>query len=265
MSQAPKPEQEQRAQGHMSLIEHLHELRIRLTKSAYAIVGGMLACWGFSERLFDYLREPIAKYLPTGGLVFTAPMDKFMAHLKISFVAGLFLSAPIWLYQFWSFVAPALYKREKKIAAGFVLFGTLQFMMGLAFSYYVVLPMAFKFLMNFGGTVDKPMITIDHYLGFLTHTAIVFGLCFQMPVVISFMGMLGIVSSRFLREKRRYAVLIISVVAAIAAPPDALSMILLLAPMWVLYEISIFIVAGFERSRLARAEQEGSQLPQAGP
>ncbi len=121
--------------------------------------------------------------------------------------------------------------------------------MGLAFSYFIVLPMAFKFLMNFGGSVDKPMITIDNYLGFLTHTAIVFGLCFQMPVVISFLGLIGVVSQKFLREKRRYAVMIISIVAAIAAPPDAMSMILLLVPMWVLYEVSILVVGAFERNR----------------
>jgi sec-independent protein translocase protein TatC len=247
----------------MSLIEHLHELRIRLTKSAYAIFTGMLICWGFSEKIFDVLREPISEYLPAGGLIFTAPMDKLMAHLKISFVAGVFISAPIWLYQLWSFVAPALYKREKKLAAGFVFFGTFQFLMGLSFSYFVVLPMAFKFLMNFGGSIDKPMITIEHYLGFLTHTAIVFGLCFQLPVVISFLGLLGIVSSRFLREKRRYAVLIISVIAAFVAPPDALSMIFLLAPMWFLYEVSILIVAAFEKARVARAAQESTQISQA--
>lgn len=242
-------QQETRGEGSMSLIEHLHELRIRLTKAAYAVFAGMVLCWAFTDQIFNFLREPIAEYLPTGGLVFTAPMDKFMAHIKIAFVVGVFLSAPIWLYQLWSFIAPALYKREKKLAAGFIFFGTFQFMMGLAFSYFIVLPMAFKFLMNFGGTVDKPMITIDHYLGFLTHTAIVFGLCFQMPVVISFLGLIGIVSQEFLRKYRRYAVLIISVVAAFAAPPDALSMILLLAPMWILYEVSILIVGYFERAR----------------
>jgi sec-independent protein translocase protein TatC len=233
-------QKESRAEGQMSLFEHLHELRILL---------GMLVCWYFSEPLFSFLREPIQQYLPTGGLVFTAPMDKFMAHVKISFVGGMLLAAPFWLFQLWSFIAPALYKKEKKVAAGFVAFGTVQFILGLAFSYFVVLPMAFKFLMNFGGTTDKPMITIDNYLGFLTHTAVVFGLCFQMPVIISFLGLLGLVSQKFLREKRRYAVLLISIVAAIAAPPDALSMILLLVPMWFLYELSIFIVGFLERSR----------------
>lgn len=238
-------EQKSSDQG-MSFIEHLAELRFRITRAAYGIFIGMLVCWGFSEYVFNFLREPIQAYLPNGGLVFTAPMDKFMAHIKISFIVGMFLSAPYWLYQVWMFISPALYKKEKKLAAGFIFFGTIQFLMGLAFSYYVVLPMAFKFLMTFGGSIDKPMITIDHYLGFIAHTAIVFALCFQMPVVISFLGMLGLVSQRFLKEKRRYAVLSISVVSAIAAPPDALSMILLLVPMWFLYELSIIIVGFFE-------------------
>lgn len=251
MNEVKNTNNQQHEDGSMSLIGHLHELRVRLTKSAYGIFAGMLICWSFSEKVFNILREPIAEYLPTGGLVFTAPMDKFMAHVKIAFVCGLLLSAPIWLYQLWGFIAPALYKKEKKVAMGFVFFGTLQFIMGLAFSYFVVLPMAFKFLMNFGGSIDKPMITIDHYLGFLTHTAIVFALCFQMPVVISFLGMLGLVSQKFLREKRRYAVLAITVVAAIAAPPDALSMLLLLFPMWFLYEVSILIVGSFEKSKKA--------------
>ena len=248
--------QEPQAQDkNMSLIEHLGELRFRLTRSAYAIFAGMILCWGFSDRVFSFLRQPIQQYLPSGGLVFTAPMDKFMAHIKISFIVGLLLSAPFWLYQVWSFIAPALYRKEKKIAAGFIFFGTLQFLMGLAFSYFVVLPMAFHFLMTFGGDVDKPMITIDHYLGFITQTAIVFGLCFQMPVVISFMGMIGLVSQRFLKEKRRFAVVGIAAVSAIAAPPDALSMILLLVPMWLLYEVSIIVVGFFERRKANEAAE----------
>lgn len=233
----------------MSLIEHIGELRFRVTRSAYGILLGMVTCWSFSEKIFNYIRQPIQEYLVNGGLVFTAPMDKFMAHIKISFVVGLLLSAPFWLFQLWSFIAPALYKREKKIAAGFVFFGTLQFIFGLAFSYFIVLPMAFKFLMTFGGDVDKPMITIDHYLGFIAQTSIVFGLCFQMPVIISFLGLIGVVSQKFLKEKRRFAVVAIAVISAIAAPPDALSMILLLVPMWFLYEVSIIVVGLFEKRK----------------
>ncbi len=244
-----KVETTQNQENDMSLVQHIGELRFRVTRAAYGIFAGMAVCWGFSDKIFNFVRHPIQEYLVGGGLVFTAPMDKFMAHIKLAFIAGLLLSAPFWLYQLWSFIAPALYKREKKFAAGFIFFGTLQFILGLAFSYFVVLPMAFKFLMSFGGEIDKPMITIDHYLDFVTQTAVVFGLCFQMPVVISFLGLIGVVSQRFLKEKRRYAVVGIAVVSAIAAPPDALSMVLLLVPMWLLYEISIVVVGIFESQK----------------
>lgn len=251
MSEEIKTDNLARAEGSMSLVEHLGELRFRLTRAAYAIFIGMCFCWGFSEKLFDAIRKPIEPYLPGGGLVFTAPIDKFMAHIQLAFVAGMFISSPLWLYQLWKFISPALYKKERNIAIGFVFFGTLQFTLGLAFSYFVVLPMAFKFLMNFGGSVDKPMITIDHYLGFFTQTAVVFGLAFEMPVIISFLGMTGLISQKFLKEKRRYAVVAIAGVSALVAPPDALSMVLLLVPLWFLYEVSIVIVGMFEKKRIA--------------
>lgn len=233
----------------MSLIEHIGELRFRLTRAAWGIFFGMCLAWGFSEKLFDIIRKPIQPYLPGGGLVYTGPIDKFMAHIKIAFVAGLILSAPWWLYQLWKFISPALYRNEKKMATGFIFFGTFQFVLGVMFSYFIVLPMAFKFLMSFGGDIDKPMITIDQYLGFFTQTAVVFGLTFEMPVVISFLGLMGLVSHKFLKEKKKYAVVAITAVSAVAAPPDALSMILLMVPLWVMYEISIVIVGFFEKKK----------------
>lgn len=249
-------EAESRNEGNMSIFEHLNELRFRLTRSAYIIFLGAIACWGFSERIFDFLREPIAPFLPSGGLIFTAPMDKFMAHMKISLIGGLLITTPFWLYQLWCFISPALYKREKKLAIGFVFFGTLQFVMGLAFSYYFVLPLSFKFLMNFGGTTDQAMITIDSYFSFLTHAAIVFGICFEMPVIISFLGLMGVVSRRFLIEKWRYSVLIMSLISAVAAPPDALSMILMIGALAILYVISIVVVGYFEKVRIEKAQNE---------
>lgn len=238
----------------MSLVEHLSELRFRLTRAAIGIFLGMCLCWGFSEKIFDVIRKPIQPYLPNGGLVFTSPIDKFMAHIKIAFVVGLVVAAPYWLYQLWKFISPALYRNEKKYAGGFILFGTFQFVLGVAFSYFVVLPMAFKFLMHFGGDTDKPMITIDQYLGFFTQTAIVFGLTFEMPVIITFLGLIGLVSQRFLKEKRKYAIVIIAAVSGIAAPPDALSMILLMIPLWIMYDISVFIVGFFEKRKAAQIE-----------
>lgn len=233
----------------MSLIEHLGELRFRLTRAAYSIFLGMALAWGFSEQIFNIIRKPIQPFLPGGGLVYTAPIDKFMAHIKIAFVMGLIVAAPFWLYQLWKFISPALYRNEKKYAAGFIFFGTLQFLLGVSFSYFVVLPMAFKFLMHFGGDIDKPMITIDEYLGFFTQTSVVFGLTFEMPVIISVLGMAGLISQRFLKEKRKYAIIVIAALSAIAAPPDALSMVMLMVPLWLMYEVSIFVVGFFEKRK----------------
>jgi sec-independent protein translocase protein TatC len=241
---------ESRLSEDMSLIQHITELRVRVTRAALCIFIGTIACWGFSEILFNIIRDPIMPYLPQGGLVFTGPIDKFMAHIKLAFIAGVTLSAPFWLYQLWKFISPALYKNEKRFAVGFIFFGTFQFVLGILFSYFVVFPLAFKFLMTFGGDIDKPMITIDSYLGFFTQTALLFGLTFEMPVVITFLGVVGIISQQFLIKNRRYAIVGMAVVSAIAAPPDALSMILLLAPLWIMYEISVFLVGVFERKKL---------------
>jgi sec-independent protein translocase protein TatC len=235
----------------MSLVEHIGELRFRVTRAAIGIFVGMAFCWGFSERIFDIIRKPIMPYLPQGGLIYTAPIDKFMAHIKISFLFGLLISAPFWLYHLWKFISPALYKNERNFAIGFIFFGTLQFLIGIVFTYFIVFPMAFKFLMTFGGDIDKPMITIEHYLDFFTQTSLIFGLAFEMPVIITFLGMVGVISQRFLKEKRRIAVVIIAAMSAILAPPDALSMILLLVPLWLLYEISIITVGFFERRKAA--------------
>lgn len=233
----------------MPLIQHLVELRYRLKRAALFILIGTLICWGFSENLFNIIREPIAAYLPQGGLVFTGPIDKFMAHIKLAFIGGMILASPFWLFQLWKFISPALYKDEKKYALGFIFFGTFQFILGILFSYFIVLPMAFKFLMTFGGSIDKPMITIDSYLGFFTQTSLIFGFTFEMPVVITFLGILGVISQEFLKKNRKYAIVLIGVAAAIAAPPDALSMVLLLVPLWIMYELSVFLVGFFEKQK----------------
>lgn len=249
--------------SHMSLVEHITELRYRLIRCLMAIFIGTLICWAFSDFIFNIIRAPIAPYLPTGGLVFTGPLDKFLAHIKLSFICGMMISAPAWLYQFWQFIAPALYRNEKKYVGGFVLAGTIQFILGILFCYFIVFPMAFKFLMTFGGSIDKPMITINQYLGFFTHTAILFGLTFEMPVVITFLGVIGVVNKAFLKKYRRYAIVGMAVLSAIAAPPDALSMILLLVPLWLMYDISVFLVGVLGKKpgeSLEPAEADGSSI-----
>ncbi len=234
-----------------TLTDHLTDLRNCLVKSAYGVVVGTLLCWMFSEKMFDIIRAPIAPYLETGGLVFTNPMDKFMAHIKLAFMGGVMVSCPVWLYQLWSFIAPGLYANEKKYTITFITAGSGLFASGVLFVYFVVFPAAFHFLLTFGGTADKPMITISEYLSFFITTTLVFGAAFELPLVIVLLGMIGVVNSTMLREKRRYAIVAIAAVAAVVTPPDLLSMLLLLIPMWGFYEISILIVALLEKKRAA--------------
>jgi sec-independent protein translocase protein TatC len=155
--------------GDMGLIEHLGELRVRLINSAIAVIICTGITFYFNEQIFNFIRAPILPYLKdgVGGLVFTSPMDKFVAAIKVSVMAGVMLSTPFWLYQIWRFIAPGLYSKEKRYTVLFLASGSILFLMGVCFVYFLVFPAAFNFLFNFGGNVDKPMISINDYLSFL--------------------------------------------------------------------------------------------------
>jgi sec-independent protein translocase protein TatC len=226
----------------LSLIDHLAELRDRLIWSAWAVAAGAALCWAFSEQLFDLVRQPIAHSIEGGSLIFTNPLDKFMAHMKLAISGGVLLACPVWIYNIWRFIAPGLYARERKYSSMFIAAGTLLFVGGSLFAYYLVLPTGLKFLLGFGGNVDKPMITISEYMSFFTTMILVFGGAFELPLIIVMMGVAGIVDQKFLREKRRYAIVLIAVVAAFVTPPDVMSMLMLLVPLCLLYEISILLV-----------------------
>ncbi|MBX3020437.1 MAG: twin-arginine translocase subunit TatC [Bdellovibrionales bacterium] len=226
----------------MSLVEHLSDLRRRLILSLLGIAVGMaLGIWQ-SELLLELIRKPIQPYLQSGGLVFTGVMDKFLAHLKVGALGGLILACPWWLYQLWQFISPGLYKNERKYAVGFIVSGTILFMMGVGFVYFFVYPAAFEYLLNVGGNVDKPMITISEYLGFFITTTVMFGLSFELPLVLVFLALVGVIDAPFLKRNRRFAIPGMSLVAAIITPPDAISMLMMLVPMVGLYEISILVI-----------------------
>lgn len=232
-----------------TLVDHLSELRDRLVKSAWAIAITTAICFIMSEHIFNIVRHPIQAYLPEGGLVFTNPMDKFMAHMKLSMVAGVIMACPAWIYQAWMFIAPGLYAHEKKYSLTFVFSGIALFLTGVSFAYFLVLPSAFQFLFSFGGSVDKPLITISEYMSFFATMTLVFGASFELPLILVALGVLGLVSSATLREKRRYAIVALATIAAVITPPDVLSMMMLLVPLAALYEISILVVRVVERKR----------------
>ncbi len=226
-----------------TLTDHLSELRDRLIKSAYGILAMMVVAWNFREKVLESIVAPVQQYLPNGKLIFLSPTDMFMAHIKITAMLGIIFSCPIWLYQLWKFISPGLYAHEKKYSVAFIGSGVGLFLLGSGFCYFLVLPAALKFLLQeFGSSVGQAMLTLEEYLSFFVTMILVFGAAFEMPLIIVLLGLFGIVDQKFLREKRRYAIVILAIVAAIVTPPDLLSMLMLLVPLMVLYEISILIV-----------------------
>lgn len=233
----------------MSLVDHLTDLRYRLVKILQGMVVGMGVCIYYSEFLFSLIRRPIMPFLGGNGLVFTGVMDKFMAHLKVGALGGLVLTCPYWLYHVWQFISPGLYKKEKKFAVGFILSGTILFGLGVVFVYFFVYPSAFEYFFSVGGDVDKPMITIDDYLGFFAMTTIMFGVSFELPLILVILAMMGIIDAAFLKKQRRYAIVVLAFVAAILTPPDVISMTMMLVPLIILYESSIWVIQFMVKKR----------------
>ena len=228
----------------MTFLEHVEELRRRILWSLAAVLICFIPTYAFSERLFDILMRPIIKSLPEGStLIFTRPAEGFMTYLKVSLFAALALAVPFILYQAWRFVAPALYKHEKQIVIPFILFGTLFFALGASFCYFVAAPPAFKFLLSeYSSDYVKAFPTIGEALSFFMALLFGFGLVFEFPLVVFVLARLGIVDSHMLSNKRRYAIFICGIAAAVITPTtDALSMMFMLVPLIVFYEIGILV------------------------
>ncbi|MGE0528304.1 MAG: twin-arginine translocase subunit TatC [Bdellovibrionales bacterium] len=241
----------------MSLVEHLTELRTRLIRALLGVAVGIGASLFYAPQIFTLIRKPIQPFLgKDGGLVFTGPMDSFLAHIKVGVLSGIILTCPFWLYQIWMFVSPGLYKNERKYAAAFISAGSLLFLAGVMFVYYFVYPTAFEYLLSFGSDL-KPMITIDAYLGFFVMTTLMFGIAFELPLALVLLAMMGIIDAAFLRKQRRYAIVVLALAAAILTPPDVISMSMLLVPLVLFYEASIWIIQIVVRKR----EQQTSLVP----
>ena len=225
-----------------SLLEHLLELRVRLMRSIVAIVVVLVALMPFVRTLYDRIALPLVSNLPAGQvakMIASEPTSGFFAPIKLAFCAAVFVCAPWLLYQAWGFVAPGLYRREKRLAMPLLVSAVLLFYAGCLFAYFVVLPSVFHALAMFTPEVVTIAPDPGKYLDFVLVLFLAFGACFELPVALVILVQLGWVTPAQLREWRGYAVVGIFVIAALITPPDAISMLLLAIPMCLLYEAGI--------------------------
>ncbi len=257
------------------LIEHLAELRNRLIRSVLAFVVGMMICFAYSQPIFDFLAEPICTKLTemTGecGLIYTGLQKGFTTALRISMFGGFILAFPVIGWQLWQFVAPGLYKKEKNAFLPFLLASPVLFLIGAAFAFYAVLPMAFDFFLGYQSigpdgaeALDGPAAvgitflgTIDEYLGLTMKFVMAFGLTFQLPVLMTLLAKAGLLSARALTSTRKYAIVAILGLAAVITPPDVITQIIMFTVIYGLYEISILMVKMVDRKREAQLRADG--------
>ena len=249
----------------MPFWEHVGELRKRIVRSVIVLFALMIIGWIFREPLFDFLKIPFQPFLDThkAKLIYTAPAELFFTYFKISLLLAFVVGAPFFLYQVWGFISPGLYEHEKRLVWPFVGCSTGLFLLGATFCFVVVLPFTFDFFITLAPADIEPQIKVADYFSFAITFVLVFGLLFETPLILVFLGRLGVISSKGMRKYRRYAILGAFVIAALATPsPDAINQILLAVPLWGLYELSIFLIARMEKKRLAMEEQEdGDNLP----
>lgn len=244
MSEEPLNTEEETGAS-MPFLQHLEELRWRLFKSLMAIVVMAMVAFYFAGEIITFIKMPFGD-TPLYNIQVTGT---FYAYLKVALFAGVIGALPIVFFQLWSFISPGLYRREKAVILPMVAVSTVLFLVGAGFCFMVVLPIAFQFLMGFATDLVQNTITISSYIDFVGLLMLAFGFGFQMPVIAYFLGRLGIITPSFLSKGRRYAAPALLVVGAILTPPDVFTQVLLAAPMYLLYEISIIVVRITQRNR----------------
>ena len=258
------------------LIEHLAELRQRLIYSVLAFIIGMIICFTIWNPIFDFLTHPLCSAMAVRGhsdcgLILIKLQEGFFVAISISLLGGLVLSFPIIGFQMWRFVAPGLYKTEKNAFLPFIVASPFMFFLGAAFAYYVVTPLAFDFFLGFqqtGSVLDEDNVdnaaagiafqgSAQEYLSLTIKFIVAFGMCFQLPVLLTLMGKAGLVSAEGLGNVRKYAVVAILVLAALVTPPDVITQVILFIVVYGLYEVSILLVARVEKKREEKLRQDG--------
>jgi sec-independent protein translocase protein TatC len=259
------------------LIEHLAELRTRLIHCVVAFLIGMIICFTVATPLFNFLTNPLCSVLAERGqdcgLIFISPQEGFFVAIKVSLLGGFILAFPYIGMQMWRFVAPGLYKSEKNAFLPFMLASPFMFLLGASFAFYVVTPLAYDFFLGFQqfgaegeavteGATAAPLSVVfqgsaQEYLNLTIKFIVAFGLCFQLPVLLTLMGKAGLVTAEGLGSVRKYAVVAILVLAALVTPPDVITQIILFVVVYGLYEVSIFLVARVEKKREEQLRADG--------
>jgi len=229
----------------MGFLEHLEELRRRIIYSLIAVAVGFFACWGYAEKIYGIMQRPIMEALQRNGLaqklVYLNPTEPFNMYLKVAFLAGLFVTSPFILYQVWAFIAPGLYRNEKRYVTPFMFSTVLLFIAGGYFGYKLVYPQALEFLIGYGKQF-QPMITIGEYTDLFLVIIIGMGVIFELPILVFFLSLMGVVTAGWMWRNLRYSILVIFIIAAILTPTtDILNMCIFAAPMVALYVLSIGI------------------------
>lgn len=236
---------------------HIADLRKRLVISSITLIVMFFVCFAFYEPILNWMMVPVEAALPQNSqMVAVEIQETFFTALKVAFFAGFIASLPVIFWQLWLFLAPGLYEHEKKLVIPFVFFGTLMFLVGASFAYYIVVPLGFDFLIAFGSTVVTVLPSIGKYVDFFTKLLFGFGIAFELPVITFFLAKIGLVDDRMLKDFFRYAIVIIFIVAAILTPPDVLSQLLMAAPLILLYGISIYIAKVFNPAPKEDEEEE---------
>ena len=240
------------------LLDHLVELRNRLIHSILAFLIAFIACFFFAEIIYNFLAQPLADALadqPDRRMIATALQETFLTYVKVGAFGALCLAFPFMAFQLWLFIAPGLYRQEKGAFLPFLVMTPVMFITGASFVYYILMPTAIRFFLGFeapGGNGSLPIeveARVSEYLGLVMTLIFAFGLCFQLPILLTLLGKVGIVTSDGLRSARRYAVVGVFVLAAVVTPPDVISQLSLAVPLILLYEVSVWLVRMIEKKR----------------
>jgi sec-independent protein translocase protein TatC len=245
---------------------HLEELRSRLIKSFIAVAIGFLAAYFFKEQIFHILTRPLIQAMKPGDhLIYTNLPEAFFTFLKAAFICGFMVASPVIIYQFWMFVAPGLYDKEKRLLVPIIVLSSIFFVGGALFGYFIVFPFGFEFFLSFASDTIRPMPSMKAYLSFSSKLLLAFGLVFELPLIVTFLARLGIVTPHMLTKVRKYMILAMFVLSAILTPPDVITQIFMVLPMMILYEISIIGARIFGRKKTPAEDTEITEVSQPTP